>query len=172
MAAFPAFLPTPVKNARIVLIVAAVLLVPLGMWWFSPEQAVMRRTKHLMEVLTLSEGSGVPLRQAKVYSMNALLAPEVELVVPDVPEANGSFDKEEMEAAFSWICRNAKRSRFDITAFRDVDVVGDTATVRFLAEGYIELSTGRPADGSFEVTIVWKKGGDGWRYDKIVWKKQ
>jgi len=172
MAAFPAFLPTPVKNARIVLIVAAVLLVPLGMWWFSPEQAVMRRTKHLMEVLTLSEGSGVPLRQAKVYSMNALLAPEVELVVPDVPEANGSFDKEEMEAAFSWICRNAKRSRFDITAFRDVDVVGDTATVRFLAEGYIELSTGRPADGRFEVTIVWKKGGDGWRYDKIVWKKQ
>jgi hypothetical protein len=172
MAAFPAFPPTPVKNARIVLIVAAVLLVPLGMWWFSPEQAVMGRTKHLMEVLTLSEGSGVPLRQAKVYSMNALLAPEVELVVPDVPEANGSFDKEEMEAAFSWICRNAKQSRFDITAFRDVDVVGDTATVRFLAEGYIELSTGRPADGRFEVTIVWKKGGDGWRYDKIVWKKQ
>lgn len=159
------------KKARIVLIVAAVLLVPLGMWWFSPEQAVMRRTKHLMEVLTLSEGTGVPLRQAKVYSMNALLAPEVELVIPDVPEANGSFDKEEMEAAFSWICRNAKRSRFDVTAFRDVDVVGDTATVRFLAEGYIELSTGRPADGSFEVTIVWKKGGDGWRYDKIVWKK-
>ena len=159
------------KNARIVLIVAAVLLVPLGIWWFSPEQAVMRRTKHLMEVLTLSEGSGVPLRQAKVYSMNALLAPEVELVVPDVPEANGSFDKEEMEAAFSWICRNAKRSRFDVVAFRDVDVIGDTANVRFLTEGYIELSTGRPADGRYEVTIVWKKGGDGWRYDKIAWKK-
>lgn len=163
--------PSSVKKTGIILVVAFAILVPLGMWWFSPEQAVMRRTQHLMEVLTLSGGSGAPMRQVKVYSMNALLAPEVELVVPDVPDANGSFDKEEMEAAFSWICQNAKRSHFDLIAFRDVDVIGDTATVRFLAEGYMELSTGRPADGRFEVTVVWKKGGDGWRYDKIVWKK-
>lgn len=54
---------------------AAALLIPLGIWWFSPEQVIMRRTKHLMEVLSLSEGSGGPLRQAKVFSMNALLAP-------------------------------------------------------------------------------------------------
>ena len=163
--------PPSMKKAGIALVAALAVLVPLGMWWFSPEQAVMRRTKHLMEILTLSGVPGTPMRQAKVYSMNALLAPEVELVVPDVPDANGSFDKEEMEAAFSWICQNAKRSRFDVVAFRDVDVVGDTATVRFLTEGYMELSTGRPADGRYEVTIVWKKGGDGWRYDKIAWKK-
>jgi hypothetical protein len=140
------------------------------MWWFSPEQVIMRRTKHLMEVLSLSEGSGVPLRQAKVFSMNALLAPEVELIIPEISDANGSFDKQEMESAFSWICQNAKHSRFDVIAFRDVKVAGDTATVRFLAEGYIELGSGRPADGTFEVTIVWKKGGDGWRYQKVVWK--
>lgn len=159
------------KKARILLVAAFAPLVPLGMWWFSPEQAVMRRTNHLMEILTLSGVPGEPMRQAKVYSMNALLAPEVELVVPDVPDANGSFDKEELEAAFSWICQNAKRSSFDVVAFRDVDVTGDTATVRCLTEGYMELSTGRPADGRFEVTVVWKKGGDGWRYDKIAWKK-
>jgi hypothetical protein len=82
-----------VKKTGIILVIAFAILVPLGMWWFSPEQAVMRRTQHLMEVLTLSGGSGAPMRQAKVYSMNALLAPEVELVVPDVPDANGSFDK-------------------------------------------------------------------------------
>ena len=36
-------------------IIAAILLVliPLGMWWFSPEQVIMRRTKHLMEVLMI-----------------------------------------------------------------------------------------------------------------------
>jgi hypothetical protein len=157
------------KKIWIALITAA-LLIPLGMWWFSPEQVIMRRTKHLMEVLSLSEGSGVPLRQAKVFSMNALLAPEVELIIPEISDANGSFDKQEMESAFSWICQNAKHSRFDVIAFRDVKVAGDTATVRFLAEGYIELGSGRPADGTFEVTIVWKKGGDGWRYQKVVWK--
>ncbi len=149
---------------------AAALLIPLGIWWFSPEQVIMRRTKHLMEVLSLSEGSGGPLRQAKVFSMNALLAPEVKLVIPEISDANGTFDKAEMESAFSWICQNAKHSRFNVTAFRDVAITGDTATVRFLAEGYIELGSGRPADGTFEATIVWKKGGDGWRYDKVIWK--
>ncbi|MFM2197713.1 MAG: hypothetical protein RLZZ505_1145 [Verrucomicrobiota bacterium] len=152
-------------------LIAAALLIPLGMWWFSPEQVVMRRTKHLMEVLSLSEGSGGPLRQAKVFSMNALLAPDVELVIPDVADANGSFDKVELESAFSWICENAKDSRFDVTAFRDITITGDTATVRFLAEGHIEVGSVRPADGTFEVTIVWKKGGDGWRFNKVVWEK-
>jgi hypothetical protein len=151
-------------------VIAAALLIPLGMWWFSPEQVVMRRTKHLMEVLSLSEGAAGPLRQAKVFSMNALLAPEVELVIPEVSEANGTFDKMEMESAFSWICQNAKHSRFDVTAFRDVKVDGDTASVNFLAEGYLELAASRPADGTFDVTVVWKKGADGWRYDKVVWK--
>lgn len=152
-------------------LIAAALLIPLGMWWFSPEKVVMRRTQHLMEVLSLSEGTGGPLRQAKVFSMNGMLAPDVELVIPEIADANGTFDKQELESAFSWICENAKESRFDVTAFRDVDVNGDTAIVTFLAEGFLDLGSVRPADGTFEVTIVWKKGGDGWRYDKIVWKK-
>jgi hypothetical protein len=152
-------------------LIAAALLIPLGMWWFSPEQVVMRRTKHLMEVLSLDKGTSRPFRQAKVFSMNAMLAPQVELTIPEVSEANGTFDRHDMESAFSWICQNAKHSRFDVTDFRDVDVDGDTATVNFLAEGYLELGSGRPADGTFDVTIVWKKGGDGWRYDKVIWKK-
>lgn len=150
---------------------AAAVLIPFGMWWFSPEQTVMRRTKHLMEVLSLSQGSAGPLRQAKVFSMNALLAADVELVIPEIDDANGTFDKAELESAFSWICENAKESRFDITAFRDVAVNGDTATVTFLAEGFLDLGSVRPADGTFEVNIVWKKGGDGWRYEKVIWKK-
>ncbi len=152
-------------------LIAAAFLIPLGMWWFSPENVLMRRTKHLMEVLSLSSGSGGPLRQSKVYSMNGMLAPDVELVIPEIADANGTFDKLEMESAFSWICQNAKESRFDVKAFRNIDVNGDTATVTFLAEGFIDLGSIRPADGSFEVTMNWKKGGDGWRYDKVVWKK-
>ncbi len=156
------------------LIAAAVvlaILIPLGVWWFSPEQVVMRRTKHLMEVVSLQKGAAGPLRQAKVFSMNGMLANEVELSIPDIADANGTFDKTEMESAFSWICQNAKHSHFEVSEFRDVEVSGDKATVHFLVEGYMELGSGRPADGTFDVTIVWKKGGDGWRYDKIVWKK-
>lgn len=158
-------------NKILIGFLATSLLIPLGMWWFSPDQVVMRRTKHLMKVLTLSEGTGAPLRQAKVFSMNAMLASEVELVIPEVSEANGTFEKMEIESAFSWICQNAKHSRFDTAEFRNVNVDGETATVNFLAEGYLELAVGRPVDGIFDVTIVWKKGADGWRYDKVVWKK-
>lgn len=152
-------------------LIAALVLIPFCMWWFSPEKTIMRRTQHLLEVLSLKEGTGGPLRQAKVFSMNALLAPEVELVMPAIADANGTFDKEEMESAFSWICNNAKQSRFHITTFRNVLINGDTATVDFLAEGFLDLGSSRPADGIFEVSIVWKKSGDGWRYDKVTWEK-
>lgn len=150
-------------------IIAAAVLIPLGMWWFSPEQVVKRRTKHLMEVLSMSEGAG-PLRQGKVFSMNAMLAPEVTLTIPDIADANGTFDKQEIESAFSWICQNAKKSDFRITEFRGIEIAGETAKVGFITEGFLELGAGRPADGTFDVTIRWVKGGDGWRYDTVTWK--
>ncbi len=149
---------------------ALVIVIPLGIGWFSPEQVLMRRAKHLMEVISLSEGTGGPLRQAKVFSMNAMLAPEVELVIPAVGEANGTFDKQELESAFSWICRNAKSSDFHVTEYRKIEINGDTAVTVIRVNGYMELPTGRPADGFFDVGIDWKKGGDGWRFDRIVWK--
>jgi hypothetical protein len=154
----------------LILLVAAVILIPLGMWWFSPDQVIRRKTEHLMEVLTLSSRTGGPMRQAKVFSMNAMLAPEVTLTIPDIADANGTFDKQEMESAFSWICQNAKKSEFRVTEFTDVAIDGDRAKVSFTAEGFLELGVGRPADGEFDVTIHWKKAGDGWRYDAVIWK--
>jgi hypothetical protein len=153
-----------------ILIAALVLFIPLGVWWFSPENVVMRRTKHLMEVVSMSDGAGGPLRQAKVFSMNAMLAPEVELVIPDISDANGTFDKQEMESAFSWICQNAKSSDFRITEFKKIAVQGEKAEVIIEVKGFMELPMGKPADGSFNVNIAWVKGGDGWRFEKIVWK--
>jgi hypothetical protein len=151
---------------------AAVILIPLAMWWFSPENVIKRRTEHLMAVLTMTEGTGGPLRQGKVYSMNGMLAPQVALAIPDVAEANGTFDKQEMESAFSWICQHTKQSDFRVTEFHEIETDGETAKVRFTVEGFIELRAGRrPADGTFDVTIRWKKGGDGWRYDAVTWRK-
>lgn len=153
----------------IIIAAAAVIIVPLGIWWFSPERVIKGRTNHLMEVLSMSEGTGM-LRQAKVYSMNAMVAPEVTLAIPDIADANGTFDKQDMESAFSWICQNAKRADFRITEFREIYIEGETANVRFIAEGFLELGAGRLADGKFDVTIHWVKGGDGWRYDAVTWK--
>ena len=156
----------------IIIAVALLVLVPLGMWWFAPEQVIKRRTERLMDVLTISESTGRPIRQAKVFAMNGMLAPKVELGIPDIAEANGTFDRQQMESAFSWICQNAKQSDFRITEFQNVDIAENEAEVRFFVEGFLELGAGRPADGEFDVTIRWVEGGDGWRYDKVVWKNR
>jgi hypothetical protein len=157
------------KRVLLVLI-PLVLLLALGLWWFSPQQAVKRRSSNLMEVLTLSEGAGMPMRQAKVFSLNAMMAPRVEIAAPEIPDADGSFDKQEIESAFSWICRHAKRSDFKITEWRRVEIDGDNALANFRAEGFLELPTYRPADGAYEVTIHWEKGSDGWRFRRIEWR--
>lgn len=154
------------------ILAALLILVPLGLWRFSPEQVIMRRTKHLMDVLTITQGSGGTIRRAKVFSMNAMLAPEVELESPDIQEANGNFDNEELESAFSWICQNSKCSELNVTQFRSVEVKEKTAKVRVVVEGYLELPTYRPADGSFEVAIDWIRADDGWRFKKVVWKNR
>ena len=91
--------------------------------------------------------------------MNALPAQEVELNIPGTSEANGTFDKELMESAFSWICGNAKSSDFHVTEFRSVEV-----------EGYMKFAFLKHVDGTHDVTITWEKGGNGWRFTKVDWK--
>ncbi|MGJ8633495.1 MAG: hypothetical protein ACSHX7_06200 [Luteolibacter sp.] len=155
------------------LILGALLIcIPVASWWFSPTQVVKRRTKHLMEVLSLSDGAGGPTRQLKVYSMNALLSDHVELEIPDTSEANGIFDKLEMESAFSWICQNAKKSSFQVDDFVRVEISGETAEVEAEISGSMELPSYRPADGEYLMEIRWQKSGDGWRFDKVVWKER
>lgn len=153
----------------LIIIAAALVLVPLGKWWFSPEQVVVRKTKHLMEVLTIAKDTSVPFRQAKVFSMNSLLQPEVTISSPKIPNASGRFDKQEIESGFSWVCKNAKESDFIVTEVKEVKVNDDEAVVRVFVEGFLELPSYRPADGKFEVTITWKNTEDGWRFEKVIW---
>lgn len=147
---------------------ALAIFIPLGVWWFSPEQVLVRRTKHLMEVISMDEGTRGALRQAKVFSMNAMLAPEVELETPAIPDANGTFDKQELESAFSWICQNAISSHMRILDFGDIEITGDRGRVEVMVEGRLELPVYRPVDGEYLIAIDWIKGADGWRFDKVV----
>ncbi len=152
------------------ILIPLVLVIALGTWWFSAEQVIKRRSSNLMEVLTLGEGAGTPLRQVKVFSLNAMMAPEIEIAAPQIPDAHGTFDEHEIESAFSWICRNAKRSDFEITKFHRVEIDGDRAVANFRAEGFLELPTYRPADGSHDITVHWVKSEDGWRFNRIEWR--
>ena len=147
------------------------LLGAFAFWWFSPVQVLKRRTETLLRTLTLESGSGKAARQMGVYSLNALLATEVELSNPTIQEANGTFERSEMESAFSWLCEQAKETRFELGDFHSVKIDGEQADVAFSLEALVALPTYRPADGRYEVTFHWVRESDTWRLGRATWAK-
>lgn len=145
------------------------LLIVLGIWWFSPTQVLKRRTQSLLSTLTLDSGAGRASRSLATYSLNRLLAPRVELNTPTIQEANGTFDRPEMESAFTWLGNQAKQTRFELKKFHSVTVEDDVGQVKLTLLGLVELPNYRPADGTYEVSFDWKKGEDGWRLTRADW---
>ncbi|RYD49582.1 MAG: hypothetical protein EOP85_01355 [Verrucomicrobiaceae bacterium] len=158
------------KRPAIVLF-SAIVLAAFGMWWFSPGQVLKRRTLSLLSTLTMESGVGAVSRQAGSYTLNALLAKQVELETPTIREANGTFDRSELESGYSWLSSQAKQTRFEMKDLRSIAVRGDEATVNLTLEGLVELPSYRPADGIYDVVFRWKKEKDGWRLYHAIWKQ-
>ena len=152
-----------------VYVILAVLSAGFAFWWFSPVQVLKRRTVSLLETLTLDSGNPRNGRQLGVYSLNALLASEVELETPTIEQASGTFAREELESAFSWLCRQAKQSRFELEYFESVTVSGDTGEVACMLEALVELPGIRPADGIYQARFFWRRVDDDWRLERAVW---
>ena len=135
-----------------ILAASLAVAVGVGIWWFSPVQVLKRRTGSLLATLTLDSGTGKAGRQMAAYSLNA------------------SFERAELESAFSWLCNQARQTRFEAGKFHSVSVSGDAAKVKLSLTGLVELPTYRPADGTYEVTFDWQKEEDGWRLSRAVWR--
>jgi hypothetical protein len=155
----------------VIFAVGMVAAVAFGIWWFSPVQVLKRRTESLLTTLTLDSGTGKAGRQMVAYSLNSLLASQVELENPEIEDANGSFERAELESAFSWLCNQARQTRFEAGKFHSVNVNGDAAKVKLSLTGLVELPTYRPADGTYDVTFDWQKEEDGWRLRRAVWRQ-
>ncbi|RYD32604.1 MAG: hypothetical protein EOP85_21575 [Verrucomicrobiaceae bacterium] len=154
-----------------ILLLAAAILVASGVWWFSPEQVLKRKTKSLLSTLTMESGVGAVSRQAGAYSLNAILAEEVELENPTISEANGTFQRNELESAYSWLSNQAKQTRFELLYFRSVKIEDKEATVELTLQGLVELPNYRPADGSYDAVFEWRQEEDGWRLHRAAWKE-
>jgi hypothetical protein len=140
-----------------------------ALWWFSPTQVLKRRTTSLLETLTLDSGATQGSRRLAVYSLNALLASEVRLETPTIEEANGTFERAELESAFNWLCGEAKQTRFELMEFASVTVSGDTGEVACMLEALVELPTVRPADGIYQARLFWRRADDKWLLERAVW---
>jgi hypothetical protein len=156
------------KRIAVIGIILA-LISSLVVWWFSPVQILKRRTESLLQTLTLKSGSAKTSRQMGAYSLNALLADEVVLESTTITEANGTFDRSEMESSYLWLCEQATQTRFDLEKFQSIAIRGDQADVVFLLQALVELPSSRPVDGRFLVTYQWKYGDKGWQLTRASW---
>jgi hypothetical protein len=140
-------------------------------WWFSPAQVIKRRTESFLKVLTLQASESPTSRQMGAYSLNALLAEQVALENPTINEANGSFERPDLESAYTWLCQQAKQTRFELVNFESVSVTGKTARATFTLNALVELPTYRPADGIYQVVFDWQEAEDGWRLTSAKWTR-
>ena len=138
-------------------------------WWFLPTQVLKRRTSQILHTLTLDAGTSRSSRQLGVYALNALLASSVQLDTPTLPDANGTFDRSEVESAFSWLCEQAKQSHFTLGKFHSVMIDGDQADVAFAIEALVELPGSRPVEGHYEVTFRWQLEQNAWHLTRANW---
>lgn len=157
------------KTHIIIAGVFLLLLIPVIIWWSSEERAVKRRSDHLMDILTISADTGGVMRYAKALSINGVLAPQFDIESLTIKEANGSFPKDQIESAYSWICSNTRESEFEITEFREVKIEGDRATVIATVEGFIDIKGNRPVDGTSDVTLYFQKSDGSWLLTKVIW---
>lgn len=154
-----------------ILIIGAAVLIAGGFlfWWLSPEQVLKRRTVKLLDAMTLSEGSGAAGRQMNSYALNGLIGKELALQTPTIEQANGTFEKSEIEAGFQWLTSQAKFTRFELKQVDSVMIDGNRATVNAAIEGVVALPSYRPADGAYRVELDWRREEDGWKLIRARW---
>ena len=149
----------------------AILLALCGflVWWFHPAQTLKRRSKSLMNTLTLAEGAGAASRNLKLNPLARAIADEVTLRGTGSRRANGTFQRESIEAGFSWLTRNARSSRFQIRQFDSIAISGNVATVTATVDAEVILPDATPLDGIHTVTLTWLGEGNAWRLTACEW---
>ena len=151
-------------------IVFLVLSAGFCVWWFSPTQVVKRHSRDLCRILTLEDGTPPASRNVGAFQLDRLLQPQLELEIPSLPEASGSFDRNEITSAFSWLCSNATETKIKLGEIESVTVNGDHAEVRAKVDALIRASSSQPVNGPGDALFTWKKTEDGWRLEKLSWK--
>jgi len=138
------------------------LLGAMAAWWYAPVRVLQRRTGQLLHALTFEADTPRANRQTGIYALSALLAPVVEIDTPTLPAASGTYQREELESAFSWLCDQAKQTRFELLKFHTVKINNNQAEVTLALEALIELPNSQPFNGTYDVTFSWRLDHDTW----------
>lgn len=140
-------------------------------WWFSPVQVVKRKTDRFLELMSFEKGTGRAGRQAGVYSLNALLAAEVELSSESHPEVEGMHERQELESAYAWMAEHVIQSSFTRVSFGKIEIREPMAEVELVVDGLVELPGNKPLDGRYVVSLLWMADENQWRLGHARWNE-
>lgn len=157
------------KRKLIGVLVVGVVLFGFLYWWFTPAQMVKRRTGKLMQMVSFEKGQGKAARQTGVYALHALLAPDVELSSTSHDQANGVFQREQLESVFNWLAGQVVESTFEIIRFDGIRINEKFAEVDVLVRAEMVLPQSKPVDGTYSVFLVWEDHETGWQLAHAKW---
>ncbi len=151
-------------------LIALVILTAFLFWWFHPNQALKRRTKGLMQTLTLVEGTGSGSRNLKIGPLSRAIADQVTISGAGDQRAEGIFHRDSIESGFAWLATNARSTRFQIRRIESVTITGDTGIVQADIEAQVILPREIPLDGNYSMTLTWQNDGSAWRLIAAEWQ--
>lgn len=147
--------------------VAALLLATLGiLWWYQPQRVIERRSRALLETITVPPSASKASRMLRPESLAPFLAPSVTFHTR-TREVNGALERDDVVDGFRYVATNAAETSFQPAAILGVEVTGDTASIRLLVDAHTVMSGHDSLNGEHEVTLAWRKEGSSWLLTRV-----
>ena len=160
-------MPRPIVLAAALIVAVAGFLA----FWFSPTQVVKRRVLAMIRTASVPESMPELARASRGRNLADHLAPVVRLAgPPHVDELPvGGVDRSQIAAAYTAAATSCRFISLEDVTFESIDVLGDSAEVRFTVDAIVQLASSRPLDGIQHVELQWSKTDDGWRLTRAAW---
>lgn len=151
------------------LIVGIVVLAAVAgfvIWWFSPTQVLKRRTRALLDTVTVDASSGRIARGMQASGIDGFLAPRVNLEVPD-EEASGSWRRDEVGAGFRYVAARCDFTRFELDSIESLVIGEDSATLDGWIDAEVQVDKKTRVSGRYRTEFTWTKSEDRWRITAV-----
>lgn len=160
----------PMKRALSLLGVILVLGA-LGIWWFSPKQALMRRVRSMIETAEVPPTMIDAGRKARGTHLTKYFAKQISVNPPEGFDSPVSdrVGRDTAAALYSGAAAYSKEITFTDLKFDEVLPTGDQATVRFNVDAIVALPSRRPVDGILHVETQWEKTDGNWLLKEFSW---